>query len=607
MRAALLTTFLTLALPSAASAVYFTGTPVDSGPGIRLGDLDVAHDGTGAVVYVKQDGGVDHVFASRLVNGAFQPPERLDGPLAGAGPQPTVAVADGGRVTAVFVNGGNVYATTRQANGTAFTQPQQIGSGSGPSVDMSISGVAYASYTNGGNVQVARLGRGQTQYANIPGTLDLNASNVAGEGANRSHISTSADGSAIVVWGENGRIGARRVYSDHIAGSPIDITADSLDGHAGGPADSPWVDVEDDSSFAWAVFRQRLDDGRWHTIAKRLVGSLFEQPTLVDGLGFGGDESATPFVDLNGRGEGMALTGSGALGAYSSLLHDDHFFNAQLLNQANNVPPQPVGGMAENNDAHVAWLQGTGPGDATVHIVSYDIDPAKRTVPPPGPDTVLTTPDAGAVDGAAGIDMGVNRAGDAVVVFMQGSGDARRLMSAGFDREPGSFRTYTSAKFRKFARPSLSWAPSFDLWGPITYHIEIDGQPFGDTQDTKLTPLNRVPDGEHKWRVVATDRRGQSAATPLRTLRVDATKPTVRLTVHRKGRLVRASVKATDLVNKAVKASGVRVVRIDFGDGFRVTGRKAAHRYGRGGRRTVRAIVADQAGNVTVVRKRIRV
>ena len=68
-------------------------TPID-GPSAdiqSLGDLDVARDGTGALAYVKRVGGVDHVFVSRLVDGAFQPPEQVDAGLAGAGSQPVVA------------------------------------------------------------------------------------------------------------------------------------------------------------------------------------------------------------------------------------------------------------------------------------------------------------------------------------------------------------------------------------------------------------------------------------------------------------------------------------------------------------------------------------
>ena len=57
--------------------------------------------------------------------------------------------------------------------------------------------------------------------------------------------------------------------------------------------------------------------------------------------------------------------------------------------------------------------------------------------------------------------------------------------------------------------------------------MEIDGQPVGATTSTGLTVPTRVPDGLHRWRVVAIDIRGQATATPSRNLRVDATPPKI--------------------------------------------------------------------------------
>jgi len=37
--------------------------------------------------------------------------------------------------------------------------------------------------------------------------------------------------------------------------------------HSAGAADLPDIDMEDDSSYAWAVFRQKFADGRMHAIA----------------------------------------------------------------------------------------------------------------------------------------------------------------------------------------------------------------------------------------------------------------------------------------------------------------------------------------------------
>ncbi|MDP9347230.1 MAG: hypothetical protein M3P44_16260, partial [Actinomycetota bacterium] len=76
----LLVPFAIPAPAGAQSGTYFPGEPVD-GPSAdvqTLGDLRVARDGTGAMAWVRKDGGVDHVFVSRLVGGAFLAPERVD-------------------------------------------------------------------------------------------------------------------------------------------------------------------------------------------------------------------------------------------------------------------------------------------------------------------------------------------------------------------------------------------------------------------------------------------------------------------------------------------------------------------------------------------------
>src|SRR6476659_6454941 len=86
---------------------FIPAEPID-GPITALGDLDVARDGTGAVAYVKPDGGVDHVFVSRLLNGVWQPPERLDAGLATPSSQPVVAAGDGGKVDVAFISGGTL-------------------------------------------------------------------------------------------------------------------------------------------------------------------------------------------------------------------------------------------------------------------------------------------------------------------------------------------------------------------------------------------------------------------------------------------------------------------------------------------------------------------
>ena len=608
-RCALLASAAALALaaqaPTAQAGVF--APDVIDGPSTEIvsaGDVDVARDGTGAVAYLKREAGVPHLFVSRLVNGVFLAPERLDPALPAAADQPVVAASDGGRIAVAFVSGAQLNVALRPNAAAPFQAPQPIADGaSNPSIDMSINGVSYVSFTSGGaDVRAARLARDGTAFAILPDTIDIEAARVAGDGIRRSQVAVSADGTAVVVWGEADHVYARRLFGARLSTAPQDLNVASLEGHAAGAADTVRIDIEDDSSYAWVSFRQAFDDGRVHVVARRLKGSAFEPATFIDGLGFPapGDAQETA-LELNGRGLGLAAT-SGAGGVNGAVLHDDIFKPGRPLGPGTPTS-EPAVGIAENNDAYAAWL----PGDGTAVMRYYDVDPAKRTEAVPGPVTTISRPDFGPVLPALGMDLGLNRAGDASAVFVQEGADGRRLVAGGNDRAPGNFSLSTTSRARNAARPKLSWSPSFDLWGPLTYRVEIDGQPVGETSDTTLVPVAPVADGEHTWRVVATDRRGQINQTKPRTLRIDATPPAARFAIagtRKRGRTLKLTVTAAD----APGGSGVTTIRTDWGDKTTpVLGPRASHRYRRRGAFTVRVSVKDAAGNVVVLKRRITV
>jgi hypothetical protein len=546
--ATLATTLAVLAPAASAHAGFYAAEPID-GPTpdvLTIGDVDVARDGNGAVAYLRRDGGVSHVFVS-----------------------------------------------------------------SDPSVDMSIHGTAFATFSSSGDLKAARLDRTSTSFTVVDGILDINGADVVGTGDNRARVAVAADGTGVAVWGEAGHVYARRLFSGGISQSPVDLTVPDLAGHAGGVADAPDVDIEDDSSFAWIAFRQRFDDGgvqKPRGIARRLRGSRVEDPAVIDGQDWGGEGSAIPDVDINGKGEGLATAGSAVSGtAFSSILKDD-IFNPGVPIGGGGAPSLPKGAIAETTDRVVGYLQNS---DGTVHARFYDDKPNVRTVPTPGADTVVSTADFGPVDPQAGFDVASNRQGDVVMVFVQGTGDSRRLVSAVWDRAPGAFSSYTSSRWRNAQTSPLSWGAAPDLWGPLTYTLMIDGRPVPNvsTQDTKvLLPPGAVPDGQHTWRVVATDRRGQATTTTLKPLRLDATPPKVTFSAKKRGRALTITAKAADVLPPSGKAAGVKYVRIDFGDGSRfVQARKATHRYRRTGKFSIKVSATDEAGNVSVARRSISV
>jgi hypothetical protein len=599
-RIALLAALAALVLPAAAGAAtplrFFAGTPVD-GPSAdiqSLGDLDVARDGTGALAYVKRVAGVDHVFVSRLVNGAFQPAEQIDAGLAGAGSQPVVAASDGGRLVVAYVSGGGIFTTVRPAGAPGYAATQQIAAaGENPAVDMSINGVAYLSWTSNGDIQAARLDRNATTFNGVPGPLDIDPAASAGTGTGRSKIAVAADGVATVVWGESGNVYARRLFELRPSTAPQDV---------GDNADEPDISSEDDSSFAWVVFRQG------GAVARRLVGSQFDPPVTIEG----NEGVDAPRVAMNGRGVGYAgIGGTSTLNAYGAVLKDDLFNSAVMIGASVGAVPAAVPAAAETGDGIVAFQAGDATGARAVHARQYDYVPASRAVTQPGPDAPLSDPALGPSDAARGLEAAADRAGDVAIAFVQGDGDGRRIVAASLDRAPGSFRASTSTKWRKFARPPLKWGTAFELWGPLTYSVLIDNKLVAQTTSTGVTVPGVVADGLHRWRVVATDIRGQSSATPSRNLRVDATPPKVTYKLsgaHKRGRPVKVVVRATDASGTAAKASGLDHVRISFGDGSRpIVGLRATHRYGHSGKVTVRISAVDKAGNVVAKTRQITI
>ena len=196
------------------------------------------------------------------------------------------------------------------------------------------------------------------------------------------------------------------------------------------------------------------------------------------------------------------------------------------------------------------------------------------------------------------------------VGFVQGTPGARSIVVAGFDRRPGGFRlTSSSATWRNVARTPLRWGAAFDLWGPITYTVQVDGRNVAQTTNTAAA-VPALPDGIHRWRVVATDPRGQTVGTARRTLRSDGRPPRARISVsgaQRRNRPVRIRVRASDAHPRGRRASGIRRISVAFGDGARTSSTRAAHRYRRAGRYTIRVTVRDRANNVTIVRKRVRI
>lgn len=598
----------------AARAAFFGAEPLDGPATITaLGGVRVARDGQGAITYTRSDGGSAHAYVVRIApGGGFTAPLQLDSGLGCESTQPVAGVADGGRMAAAFICGGTLYTRIFDPAGGGWSPPQAIAApAESPSLDLSIHGAGFLTWSGGGQVRAARLERTGAAFQPLDAVLNIDPGTVAGTGTGRSRVAIGADSTALAVWGESGHVYGRRLYRTSISTLPLELSVAGLDGHAATAADLPDVAIEDDSSFAQVAFRQYFDDGsgrlQGRVVARRLRGSAVDPAALVDGAGWGGQSAASTAVDISGRGYGVITTGLDGGAVTAALIKDDAYTPASFLAPFGGGSPIPRAATNQAGDRVLGYIAA----DGTVHNNRLVDNLGSRAIPPWTGDVQVSTLDLGPADPAAGLAVAGDRLGDTVTAFVQGSGDQRTLMAAGFDRPPASFTLYTGSGWRNPLRSPLSWSSSTDLWSTVAYIVTIDGVEVGRTTATKL-PLTAgmgLLDGTHSWQVTAVDRRGQTTATRRATLRLDQTAPIVDFTIKRKGPVVTVRTYVSDPRSLAGSpVSGVKAVWISFGDGKpTVRARRATRRLAPGRTYTVRVRAVDRVGNAGTLEQQIKI
>lgn len=603
MRRTLLAASLaTLALPAAsAHAAFFAGEVID-GPNadlVSVGDVDISREGTGGVVFIKREGGIERAYLSQITDGGFGQPGRIDPGLGAPASQPVLAASTNGRMAVAFVAGDTLWTSIKKKDQAGFTPPLAVATGgiSNPSIDMSINGATYVSYTQSGDVKVARSNRDDPNFAVLPAPVDVNAGTNAGVGPDdRSRVVVSADGTALVVWGEGGPDGRTHVYARRLFELRLSAAPQELSDPGAGNADRPEVDIEDDSSYAQVTFRQ-ISGGAPRIFMRRLVGSQFNAPEAIDNGAFG----TSGRVDLTGRGEGLfgvSRAGGGVTGGT--------IFN----NKISGIGPQDPGGTAieaqavpavgENEDGVIAWFHGT-EGNATVRAKSFEgVEFLKATG-----EAVLSKPEFGPVRTQDGMDASASRAGDVAAVFIQGGETDKRLVAGVFDKPPSRIAGSNTTRVRKLTR--LSWAPSLNLLGAPFYRVVVDGKQLVDTQQTQFIPQpGQIPDGTHTWQIFIRDRRGQEVVSRTRQLRVDNTPPTLSISLKKKKREVTVTARAGD--PNGAEPSGLSRVLVDWGDGkLERMGTKASRTFPSLGTKRIRVKAVDKAGNEIQVERSTRI
>jgi hypothetical protein len=512
-----------------------------------------------------------------------------------------VGASDNGRLAIVFVSAGTVYGVVRPAAGQGYAAPVPLGAGSSPSVDVSINGTGFATFTSAGDVRIARLDRLTNAWTTLAQPADIDPAREAGVGTGRSRVSISADGIGVVTWGEAGHVFARKMFNQGISNAPQDLTPVDFGGRAATTADLPSVDSEDDSSYAWIVFRQSFADGGTRTLARRQRGTAFDPAVAVD---TGDEPVADPRIDLSGRGQGLATSVGTTSGQPLTAIIDkrDLFGPAFRI-----LGPSPVASVAapaisENNLSIVAAVL-AGP-DGSPGVGVRPLHDGK-----PEPEVVLSRPELGPVDPAAGFDAASDRSGGSVVAWVQGLPGERRIVAGFFDRPPSRFLGYTGQGCCRGVTPTVRWQEAFNIWGPTSYEVLVDGKVVGQTAGVEFTLPAPLAAGTHTWQVRATDVRGQITRSMTRLLRVDGRKPLLTVHYKRKKRVVTLAVRARDDASRGRLAAGLESLVVSWGDGTTTRGGfdiRTTHRYHRG-KFTLTVTARDKAGNETVDERKLRI
>jgi hypothetical protein len=600
------------ACPAAAQqTATFSPARVLDGPsaGIQsLSGMAVARDGTGGLVYVKDAGGVPHVFASQLFNGAFGAPVQVDSSLLGPSSQPVIGAGPGGLLLIAFINGGQLFVVGSASGPASLTAPRSLFTGAAnPAIAVTALGKAYLAFTatgaSGDDVRAAYYNLGKWGVETT--SLNVVPSDDAGTGAGVPAVAASGDGVGIVAWGEGGHVFVRRVWG--LAPSVQHFQADppSLSGWSEVSAGTPSIATAGDSSYVNVAFNELFSSGtqrQARVLLRRLRASSWDSVAAPDGLATPGTESADqPQVSMSELGDGFvtsARTGSnqvwamtlGQNGSYNQIMRLDSLQNLS--------PPYAVpiaGGYASGL---IAWQHDPG------SLGAPDVRARFFNGSSFGPEAVISPPALGPTDAAAGLVAGADFQVDVAIAWVQGAGPQDEIVTDQLYQPPGGFAPTLGFHYVQTTTPLLSWTDPRELWGP-QYHVMVDGTEVMQTYAVAA----RVPalgQGRHTWSVEAVNGAGLTSFTKTATIFIDTLAPIVTFQLGGKpevGKELHVYVQYSDTPPGGTPAegSGVKGVTVNWGDGSSDTITHGKfHSYQLPGRYRLTITVTDKAGNTTV-------
>ncbi len=235
----------------------------------------------------------------------------------------------------------------------------------------------------------------------------------------------------------------------------------------------------------------------------------------------------------------------------------------------------------------------------------------------------LSAPRGGAV---SGLRLGGSGLGDAIVAWLQGSGDGTQVAAAVVDAPPDPFFVQTPEGWRRQGKVAIHWAAAINAIGSLSYSVSVDDEPVGKPTKRLFARLRSgsIGDGRHRIQVFAIDEAGQETGSRNAVLLVDRRPPQVRL--RRRGR--RVAVVVSDGARRETSGLKGSSVQVSFGDGSgkgksrggggattiskaggkkKPTAKAVRHAYARPGAFKVSVSARDRAGNVTRFERRVRV
>lgn len=637
---------------SPAAALVLPPTTID-GPTndiIEFGNVAMAADGTGGLVYTKRVGATPHVFASRFAGGSWQPPVRVDSEASFEGAEPRIAAANGGALEVVWVTPvATVKSKVRRGLYSAKLDPgaSQFGPqllvdgnlGSGVGTDPSLAGaqagkayVAYRVITNDfsepgttavqlrpgdvmAEVRLARLEGGRWSRV---GVVNRNpaASMRPPSPSNGPQVGVGATGSAVVAWQEPDQTGVARIWLRRIFGSTLGPQSEASPAAWEGQPVTADVDAFDLAVTATdqsrIAMRVAAAPGSALGGQRLFLNSL--KPNYQEG---GGTPTGPVLADGGGSsapagGVGPpAVAASGENGGEGSLLlafvsgGESRQMRVEKSGTLVPAPSPPGPPPAPGNPPTVAAVDPSGGGFVAYPALDASGSVAlavRQELPSGAAQTGLVS---GTLAGPIpALSIGRSEAGEALLGFVQGEPGNLEIVGDRVAAPPRSLSLKAPAKWVKPKQAKLIWNVPASGVGGVTYSVLVEGRVVreGLRRLRFSPPPAALGSGVRSVQVLATDGLGQQLLSKAKKVKIDGLAPEAAVRVKRGAGRVTVTIADPDsgLMSKAV--------RVDFGDGTKLRGKaRAKHVYAKPGPYTVRVRARDRVGNVLARRFRVRV